>query len=339
MRKPAILITGANGEMGHGLITALHKKNNVNIVALDLNPLDVSISMYANEELIGNILDQGLIEQLNGEYEFDTIYHLAALLSTRAEFSPQAAHDVNVGGTLNLLNLAIEQGRSQGNAVKFFFPSSIAIYGLANLETKNNAGPIKEDSYQNPTTMYGCNKLYCEHLGNYYTNNYQRLGAEKQKSFIDFRSIRFPGIISSKTIPTAGTSDYIPEMLHAAAKGNSYNCFVREDTQIPFMTMPDAIQAITQLMSAPKENISRTVYNIRSFAPTAEKFRQKVLEFFPHAQIEFEVTEKRQKMVDSWPADTDDSIAKNDWNWKPAHDLDSGMKDYLIPDLKQMYKK
>lgn len=339
MRKPAILITGANGEMGHGLITALHKKNNVNIVALDLNPLDVSISMYANEELIGNILDQGLIEQLNGEYEFDTIYHLAALLSTRAEFSPQAAHDVNVGGTLNLLNLAIEQGRSQGNAVKFFFPSSIAIYGLANLETKNNAGAIKEDSYRNPTTMYGCNKLYCEHLGNYYTNNYQRLGAEKQKSFIDFRSIRFPGIISSKTIPTAGTSDYIPEMLHAAAKGNSYNCFVREDTQIPFMTMPDAIQAITQLMSAPKENISRTVYNIRSFAPTAEKFRQKVLEFFPHAQIEFEVTEKRQKMVDSWPADTDDSIAKNDWNWKPAHDLDSGMKDYLIPDLKQMYKK
>jgi nucleoside-diphosphate-sugar epimerase len=128
-------------------------------------------------------------------------------------------------------------------------------------------------------------------------------------------------------------------MLHAAAKGNSYNCFVRENTQIPFMTMPDAIQAITQLMSAPKENISRTVYNIRSFAPTAEKFRQKVLEFFPHAQIEFEVTEKRQKMVDSWPADTDDSIAKNDWNWKPAHDLDSGMKDYLIPDLKQMYKK
>ena len=339
MRKPAILITGANGEMGHGLITALHKKNNVNIVALDLNPLDVSISMYANEELIGNILDQGLIEQLNGEYEFDTIYHLAALLSTRAEFSPQAAHDVNVGGTLNLLNLAIEQGRSQGNAVKFFFPSSIAIYGLANLETKNNAGPIKEDSYQNPTTMYGCNKLYCEHLGNYYTNNYQRLGAEKQKSFIDFRSIRFPGIISSKTIPTAGTSDYIPEMLHAAAKGNSYNCFVREDTQIPFMTMPDAIQAITQLMSAPKENISRTVYNIRSFAPTAEKFRQKVLEFFPHAQIGFEVTEKRQKMVDSWPADTDDSIAKNDWNWKPAHDLDSCMKDYIIPDLKQMYKK
>ena len=337
MRKSAILITGANGEMGHGLIAALHQKNNVNIVALDLNPLDDSISVLANEELMGNILDQSLIEQLNGEYEFDTIYHLAALLSTRAEFSPQSAHDVNVGGTLNLLNLAIEQGRSQGRSVKFFFPSSIAVYGFSGLDEKNNSGAIKEDSHRNPTTMYGCNKLYCEHLGNYYTNNYQRLGAGKYRRYIDFRSIRFPGIISSKTIPTGGTSDYIPEMLHAAAKGEAYNCFVREDTQIPFMTMPDAICAITTLMDSPEANISRTVYNIRSFAPTAEEFRKKVLEYYPEAKIDYEISEKRQKMVDSWPADTDDSMAKNDWNWIPVHELDSGMKDYLVPDLQLMY--
>jgi len=221
--------------------------------------------------------------------------------------------------------------------VKFFFPSSIAVYGFSGLDEKNHAGTIKEDSYRNPTTMYGCNKLYCEHLGNYYTNNYQRLGAEKHQRYIDFRSIRFPGIISSKTIPTGGTSDYIPEMLHAAAKGEAYNCFVREDTQIPFMTMPDAICAITTLMDAPETNISRTVYNIRSFAPTAEEFRQKVLEYFPSAEIGYKVTEKRQKMVDSWPADTVDNMAKNDWNWKPVHELDSGMKDYLVPDLQLMY--
>ena len=221
--------------------------------------------------------------------------------------------------------------------MKFFFPSSIAVYGFSGLDEKNSSGTIKEDSFRNPTTMYGCNKLYCEHLGNYYTNNYQRLGAEMHQSYIDFRSIRFPGIISSKTIPTGGTSDYIPEMLHAAAKGVSYKCFVREDTQIPFMTMPDAIQAITHLMSAPKDNISRTVYNIRSFAPTAEEFRQKVLEYYPEAQIDYKISEKRQKMVDSWPADTDDSMAKNDWNWIPVHELDSGMKDYLVPDLQLMY--
>ena len=111
-----------------------------------------------------------------------------------------------------------------------------------------------------------------------------------------------------------------------------------EDTQIPFMTMPDAIQAITKLMSTPKDNISRTVYNIRSFAPTAEEFRQKVLEYYPKAQIDYKISEKRQKMVDSWPADTDDSMAKNDWNWLPAFNLDLGMKDYLVPDLQQMYK-
>ena len=122
MRKPATLITGANGEIGHGLITTLYEKNYRNIVAMDLNQPDDSITSYCSEEIIGNILDVDLIDQLNGEYELDTIYHLAALLSTRAEFSPQSAHDVNVGGTINLLNLALEQGRSQGKQIKFFFP-------------------------------------------------------------------------------------------------------------------------------------------------------------------------------------------------------------------------
>ena len=187
--------------------------------------------------------------------------------------------------------------------------------------------------------MYGCNKLYCEHLGNYYTNNYQRLGAIEQHSCIDFRSIRFPGIISSKTIPTAGTSDFIPEMLHAAAKGEPYNCFVRENTQIPFMTMPDAIAAIIQLMDVPREKLTRIVYNIRSFAPTAEEFRQQVLEFFPDAEISYSINEKRQKMVDSWPADTDDSTAQNEWGWKPNHNLEKGLSEYLIPDLSKLYKK
>ena len=337
MRKPAILITGANGEIGHGLITALHKKNTVNIITLDLNLLDSSISELATEELTGNILDANLIEQLNGEYEFVTIYHLAALLSTRAEFSPQSAHDVNVGGTLNLLNLALEQGRSQGKPVKFFFPSSIAVYGLKNKSEKQKVGTISEDKFLNPFTMYGCNKLYCEHLGTYYSQHYQRLGAEEHRSYIDFRSIRFPGIISSKTVPTGGTSDYIPEMIHAAARGEAYKCFVRKDAQIPFMTMPDAVQAILDIMVAPINNLNHTVYNIRAFAPTAEEFRKKIIEGFPQAQIEYNVNQKRQNMVDSWPADTDDSAARADWNWNPQHDLETGMKEYLIPDLKKIY--
>jgi nucleoside-diphosphate-sugar epimerase len=279
-----------------------------------------------------------LIDLINSEYEFDTIYHLAAILSSRAEFSPQTAHDINVDGTMNLLNLALKQGRSQGKQIKFFFPSSIAVYGLKNFEEKKSCGAVKEDSYRNPLTMYGCNKLYCEHLGNYYANNYQRLGAEEHQSYVDFRSIRFPGIISSKTTPTAGTSDYIPEMLHAAAQGKPYNCFVRENTQIPFMTMPDAIKAILQIMNSPKQNLKRSVYNIRSFAPTAEEFRKKILEFFPNAKIGYKISEKRQNMVDGWPMDTDDGAAKEEWNWQGIHDLDNGLSEYLIPDLQEMYQ-
>ena len=337
MRKPAILITGANGEIGHGLITALHKKEAGDIITLDLNKLDCRISRLASEELTGNILDANLIDQLNGEYEFITIYHLAALLSTRAESSPRSAHNVNVGGTMNLLNLALEQGESQGKPVTFFFPSSIAVYGLKNRAEKQIAGTISENRFLNPVTMYGCNKLYCEHLGTYYSRHYQRLGAEEHHCYIDFRSIRFPGIISSTTIPTGGTSDYIPEMLHTAARGETYKCFVEKDAKIPFMTMPDAVQAIQDIMAAPMKSLNQTVYNVRAFAPTADEFRDKVIEAFPQAQIEYEVNEKRQNMVDSWPADTNDSAARMDWRWTPQHDLETGMQEYLIPNVKKIY--
>ena len=179
--------------------------------------------------------------------------------------------------------------------------------------------------------MYGCNKLYCEHLGTYYSQHYQRLGAEEHHCYIDFRSVRLPGIISSKTIPTGGgTSDYIPEMFHAASKGLKYKCFVRGDSQIPFMTMPDAIRAIKYIMEAPKKNLNKTVYNIRAFAPTAEEFRQKIIYIFPKAQIEYEINKKRQKMVDSWPSDTNDNAAQLDWDWEPQHDLETGLMEYLV---------
>jgi len=337
MLKSATLITGANGEMGRSLITKLHDQKHNIIIAMDMKRLDNSISAYCYEEIIGNILDANLIDQLHAEYEFDSIYHLAALLSTQAEFSPQSAHDVNVGGTMNLLNLALKQGQSQEKQIKFFFPSSIAVYGLNSLKEKKMAGAVKENFYLNPFTMYGCNKLYCENLGSYYSNHYQRLGTEKHQSYIDFRSIRFPGIISSKTIPSSGTSDYIPEMLHAAAQGKKYYCFVRENTQMPFMTMPDAISAIIIIMNSPKQILKRSIYNVRSFAPTAEEFRQKILDFFPDAEIGYAINEKRQEMVDGWPMDTNDCDAKDQWNWQPNHNLDKGLNEYLIPDLKKMY--
>ncbi|MBC8214699.1 MAG: NAD-dependent epimerase/dehydratase family protein [Candidatus Marinimicrobia bacterium] len=337
MRKKVILITGANGEMGRGLIADLYRNGTSSIIAMDLQTLDASISNKVMEPIIGNVLDKSLMEQINGEYEISAIYHLAALLSTRAEFSPQSAHDVNVGGTLNLLTLAVEQGRSQGKAIPFFFPSSIAVYGLPDLETKKTAGAITEAQFCTPETMYGCNKIYAELLGAYFEKNYQRLAAQNLSGFVDFRSIRFPGIISAMTIPTGGTSDFAPEMLHSAAKGENYNCFVRDDTQIPFMTMPDAIDAISHLMRANKENLTQSVYNIRAFAPTATELREKTLSFFPDAIIGTEISEKRQAIVDSWPADCDDSSAKTDWNWNPKHDFEKAFNTYLIPNITAIY--
>ena len=337
MRKPAILITGANGEIGKRLIESLYKNNPLQIVTLDLNILEHNIAKMVTEEITGNILDTDLIDQLNGKYQFEIIYHLAALLSTRAEFSPIAAHDVNVGGTLNLLNLAIEQGRSQGKVVQFFFPSSIAVYGLQNISEKKSSGALIENQFLNPVTMYGCNKLYCEHLGNYYSKFFQRLGEEEHSIFIDFRSIRFPGIISSKTIPTGGTSDYIPEMLHAAAKNEIYQCFVRPDAQIPFITMPDAVQAIVSLMETPLDKLRQSIYNIRAFAPTAEDFRKQIINIFPQAIIEYNINEKRQNMVDSWPSDTNDTAAREDWGWKPKYNLEEALLDYLVPDVRKLY--
>jgi nucleoside-diphosphate-sugar epimerase len=332
-----MLITGANGEIGHGLITALKEQTDEHLVGLDIEEIDQAIKGYLWESISGNILDRTILDRINSQYEITSIYHLAALLSTRAEFSPSTAHEVNVDGTLNLLTMAVEQARSQGRPVKFFFPSSIAVYGLADIEEKRRVGTLREDQFLFPQTMYGCNKLYCELLGSYYARHYQRLAAEAGVVRIDFRAIRFPGLISAVTAPSGGTSDYAPEMLHAAAQSAAYTCFVREDSTIPFMTMPDAIRATLMLMAAPGESLTQLVYNIRAFNPSAAQFRERVLIDFPEAEIGFSVNGKRQAMVDSWPEDVDDSAARRDWGWQPEHDFEAAFADYLIPDIRERY--
>lgn len=337
MRKEVVLITGANGEIGHGLISHLATQDNANILALDVTPLDNSLLSMCERFIQGDILDNMLLGRLVAEFEIRAIYHLASILSTKAEFNPETAHRVNVEGTLNLLRLAVEQAGWQGKPVKFLYPSSIAAYGLPSLEIKNKVGKVKESDWCSPTTMYGCNKLYCEHLGRYYTNNYRQLAADRAQSGIDFRAIRFPGLISAITTPTGGTSDYGPEMLHHAAKGIPYNCFVRPDTQLPFMTMPDAVKALLKLETVPKENLSQLVYNITSFNPTAQEFYKIVNSAFPEAEINFLPETSRQGIVDSWPADVDESAAANDWGWSPDYDQQRAFQDYLIPAVKARY--
>ena len=336
-RRQVVLVTGAGGEMGHGLIDRLAQTSGYDVLGLDIKRLDSELEAKCHSTIIGDILDDRLLDRLVSEFEIHAVFHLAALLSTRAEFTPETAHEVNVRGTLNLLKLAVEQSRWHGRRVTFLFPSSIAAYGLPNLDVKNAAGRVKEDEHNLPTTMYGCNKLYCEHLGRYYAHHYRQLAVDDAPQGVDFRAIRFPGLISAFTIPHGGTSDYGPEMIHAAAKGEPYACFVREDTQISFMAMPDAIDALTSLMEAPAEKLSRHVYNITAFSPTAGDFATLVRAAFPDAEISFDPDPRRQAIVDSWPADVDDTAARNDWGFSPSYDLERAFSDYLVPNIRQLY--
>jgi nucleoside-diphosphate-sugar epimerase len=337
MRKHVTLITGAGGEIGHGLIERLAADGDTAIITIDLKALEPEIAANVEHEYQGSILETHLLERILSEYEVEKIYHLAAILSTRAEFTPVTGHQVNVEGTLKLLDFAQAQGESHGRAVIFLYPSSIAAYGLPDLETKAAAGSVPEHKWNHPTTMYGCNKLYCEHLGRYYARHYKQLAAETLSGKVDFRAIRFPGLISAVTVPSGGTSDFAPEMVHAAARGVAYACFVRPDTRIPFMVMPDAVEALVQLARADRARLRKSVYNITAFNPSAEEIRSLVIEGFPAAEITFAPDLKRQAIVDSWPADVDDTAARDDWGLAPRYDLASGFADYLIPLIRDLY--
>jgi threonine 3-dehydrogenase len=336
-RKQVVLISGAGGEVGNGLIHRLADMPGYDILALDLRDLEGPTADKCQARIVGDILDQRLLERLVSEYEIHAIFHLAALLSTRAEFTPETAHEVNVRGTLNLLKLAVEQSRWHGRRVKFLFPSSIAVYGLPDLATKRGAGNVAEHQFLEPTTMYGCNKLYCEHLGRYYARHYRQLAVEGEKHGVDFRGIRFPGLISAFTVPHGGTSDYGPEMIHAAAQGEPYACFVREDTRIPFMAMPDAVEALLRLMQAPEKTLTLPVYNITAFSPSAGDFAENVRRAFPSAEIRFEPDLRRQAIVDSWPEALDDAAARRDWGYAPAYDWARTFDGYLVPNIRERY--
>lgn len=335
MRKKAILITGASGEIGQALITNLSQTNPLPLLTLDLHSVPQEL-LDRCIHITGDILDHHLLARLVTEYEFEAIYHLAALLSTRSEYSPELAHQVNVDGTMALLHLAAEQSQRRGKSVKFIFPSSIAAYGLPNLTVKARDARVKEWQWNNPTTMYGCNKLYCEQLGIYYSKYYQQLSATRPV-MLDFRSLRFPGLISAYTTPSGGTTDYGPEMLHAAAQKKPYACFVREDTTLPFMAMTDAVNALLNLASAPAESLNHAVYNVTSFSLSAVDFRDQVLRAFPDAQITFEPDWQRQGIVDSWPAELDDSAARHDWGWAPEYGLQRAFDEYLVPNIHRRY--
>jgi len=335
MSVRAVLITGANGEIGHGLIMRLtEEREAVRIVAIDVHPLNKELKRRCHEVITGDILDTTIIDRLAAFYDFETIYHLAAILSTKAEREPVLGHRVNVDGTLNLLELAARQARATGKNVKFLFPSSIAVYGFPDLETKMKIKKVKEGEWVTPRTMYGINKKYCEDLGRYYNWYYRQIDPQQAAGHVDFRAIRFPGLISAVTMPTGGTSDYGPEMLHTVAQNKPYECFVRETSALPFMAMPDAINALLLFESAAAQRLTNVVYNIGAFSATARDFFEIIKKSFSRAHVRFKPDPLRQRIVESWPMDVDDSLARKEWSWKPKYNFQRAFDDYLIPAMK-----
>jgi threonine 3-dehydrogenase len=337
MSGSAILVTGANGEIGRSLLGRLAAQGGAEIVTLDLTPLPDDLRACAAVGYAGNIMDRYLLDQIAAHHDVDVVFHLAALLSTRGERDPELAHRVNVEGTLNVLRMAQNQSSRLGRPVTFLFPSSIAVYGLPSLDEKRAVGRIREEQWNVPMTMYGCNKLYCEHLGRYFTFHARQLGALAGAARLDFRALRFPGLMSAETLPTGGTSDFGPEMIHAAARGLPYTSFVEREARIPFMTMPDAVRALLALSRADRSRLSTCVYNVTAFSATAGEIADRVRRSFLGASVDYAPDPVRARIVASWPMDLDDGSARRDWGWAPVYEWDRAFDEYLVPSVRARY--
>ena len=335
MEKRIALVTGANGAVGHLLLGKL-AAGNYEVVALDLNDLDQTLSGFVKKFYKGDITDEALLSSIFQNEHIDIVFHLAAVLSTSGEKNPELAHHVNVGGTLNILKSANTISQASKKKITVIYPSSIAVYGLPDLVTKNSASFIGEGQFTNPITMYGINKLYGENLGIYF-EKYYKLLEKSQERYIDFRCIRFPGLISAVTVPSGGTSDYAPEMIHTAAQGQGYESFVREDSVLPFMAMPDAVKALLLIADAQKEKLTQNVYNVSSFSVSAKEIAEIVLKVFPETMIGYNPDPARQRIVDSWPSNVNDTTARRDWSWSPDYDIKKAFEEYLIPEITKKY--
>lgn len=335
MRKSEILITGANGEIGQSLIRFLAEDDAFDIIALDLTEPSPELVALCKAFYRGNILDRALISEIEVKHQFEQIFHLAGLLSSTAEKNPKLAHQVNVDGSLNIFDVAHNHSNRLGKPVVFAFSSSIAVYGLQPGDDRSCA--VHERQFLTPTTMYGINKLYIEQLGRYYSRYYKNVD---NPSFVrlDFRCLRFPGLISHKTLPMGGTTDYASEMLHSAARGLPYQCFVEPDTRLPFMVMSDAIRALVLLVRAEPADLRRRIYNVTSYSVNAAEIKKEILKHFPAARIGFDPNPLRQGIVDGWPGIVDDRPAREDWGWEPEYGFSDGFAMVLVPNIKARYR-
>ncbi len=309
MKKEKILVIGASGQIGVELTLALRKiYGEANVIASDLreqNPLLIGTGPYVsldvmNKEMLHvQVIRQGITQ----------IYLLAAILSATGEKNPSLAWNLNMTGLLNVLDIAREE-----NLNKVYWPSSIAVFGPTSPKIDCPQHTIIE-----PTTVYGISKYAGEFWCNYYHHRYG----------LDVRSIRYPGLISYKSAPGGGTTDYAIEMYHEALSAQKYVCYIKEDTALPMMYMPDAIRATLELMESPADKIKvRTSYNVSAISFTPGQLANEIHKLKPDFKVDYK-PDYRQSIADSWPGSINDSSARNDWGWKEEYDL-SRMTDDMV---------
>jgi nucleoside-diphosphate-sugar epimerase len=309
MAKERILVIGASGQIGVELTLALRKiYGNHNVIASDLREENdllkgtgpyVSLDVMNKEMLHVQVIRQGITQ----------IYLLAAILSATGEKNPNLAWSLNMQSLLNVLDIAREEKLS-----KVYWPSSIAVFGPTS--PKDNC---PQQTVIEPITVYGISKYAGEFWCNYYYNRYG----------VDVRSLRYPGLISYKSAPGGGTTDYAVEIFHQAIEEKKYECFLKEDTYLPMMYMPDAIRATIELMEAPASKISvRTSYNISGMSFSPKEIATEIQKKIPDFEMKYK-QDYRQAIADSWPKSIDDSVARKDWGWKEEYKIDKMVVEML----------
>jgi len=314
MESDTILVTGACGQIGSELVLAL-RKTYKNVIASDLKEPAGELK-EGGEFAKLDVLDKNSLADCVRKFNITQIYHLAAVLSATGEKTPELAWRINMTGLINILDVCCEQG-----VKKLFFPSTIAVFGPSSPKVDTPQYTVME-----PNTIYGISKQAGERWCDWY---YQKKG-------LDVRSIRYPGLISYKTRAGGGTTDYAVDIFFEAVDKQSYTCFLKEDTVLPMMYMPDAIRGTIQLMEAPAESITvRSGYNFAGFSIAPKDVVAEIQKLIPGFKVEYK-PDFRQQIADGWPQSIDDTVAQNDWDWKPEYNLVATAND-MLQHIKQMH--
>lgn len=314
--KPRILVTGATGQIGSDLVTELRSRYGVeNVIASDVK-VPPTTGYSEGPFMYLDVLSQENIARAVMENRITWVVHLASLLSAVGEKNPQFAMKLNTRGIENVLEVA------RINNLRVFAPSTIAVFGESTPKVQT-----PDETIMRPSTMYGVTKVYLELLGEYYN----------RKFGVDFRSVRYPGVISSSALPGGGTTDWAVAVFYDAIQHGKYTCFVNKDTRMPMMYSPDSTKAAVDILSAPREKLSQCIYNVTAFDFTPEELFAVIEKKLPGTLFEY-APDFRQAIADSWPQSIDDSKARQDWGWSPSYDIEA-MADDMVKAISERYGK